>query len=73
MTESQILTFNERVKTASAYCANLSAGLLAATAARMWVKGVDLIAMLWLAVVVALVLISWQVLYLLEATLEDAG
>ena len=73
MTESQILTMNERIKTVSAYFANLSAALFAATAARIWIKGVDLVAMLWLAAVATLILISWKVLYLLEASLEDAG
>jgi hypothetical protein len=34
MTESQILTLNERVKGFSSYFFNLSAGLMAATAAR---------------------------------------
>lgn len=72
MTESQILTLNERVKTISAYFANLSAALLAATAARMWIKGVDVVTLLWLAAVATLLLISWHMLYLLEATMEDA-
>jgi hypothetical protein len=73
VTESQILTLNERVKTVSTYFANLSAALSAATATRVWVKAdVDLSAILWVAGAVCLLLISSQVLYLLEATLEDA-
>jgi hypothetical protein len=73
VTESEILTLNERVKTAAAYFANLSAALVAATMARVWAKaGVDLTATLWLAVAIGLILLSWQLLYLLETTLEDA-
>ena len=72
MTESQILTLNERVKTAAAYFANLSAALVAATMARVWAKaGVDLAATLWLGVAIGLSLFSWQLLYLLEPRLED--
>lgn len=72
MTESEILTLNERVKAISTYCANLSAALLAATAARVWIKAaVDLNALAWLAVTVGLILISWQVLHLLEPASED--
>lgn len=73
MTESEILTLNERLKTIAAYFANLSAALFAAMAARVWLNGVDLVALLWLAVAAVLMLISWQVLYLLEATSEDEG
>ncbi|HET9640405.1 MAG TPA: hypothetical protein VFP12_14490 [Allosphingosinicella sp.] len=47
MTESQILTLNERVKGFSNFAFNLAAGLAAATAARVWVKGIDLAAVLW--------------------------
>lgn len=73
MTESEILTLNERIRTVSAYFANLSAGLMAATAARIWVRaGVDLSALAWLAVAIGLIVISLLSLYLLEAALEDA-
>ena len=67
MTESQILTLNERVKGFSNYLFNLSAALLAAAAARAWVNGgVDLSALLWLAVAIGLLLLAHGVLYLLE-------
>jgi hypothetical protein len=49
MTESQILTLNERVKAFSNFFFNLAAGLTAAVAARLWVKeGLDLTAGMWL-------------------------
>ena len=72
MTESQILTLNERIRTSSAYLANLAAALMAATGARVWLKaGVDLSAFAWLAIAIALFVISLLLLYLLEADLED--
>jgi hypothetical protein len=71
VTESEILTLNERVKTASSYSANLSAALFAAATARVWVKAeADHASILWLAGAIILILISWQTLYLLEAPLE---
>ncbi|HEX8622608.1 MAG TPA: hypothetical protein VF718_11625 [Allosphingosinicella sp.] len=73
MTEPEILTLNERLKTPSAYVADLSAALVAAAAARIWANpGVDLTAVVWLAAAIGLSLISWQLLYLLEATLEES-
>ena len=73
MTESEILTLNERLKTASSYFANLSAALVAATMARLWASaGVDFTTALWLAGALGVSLISWHLLYLLEATLEGS-
>ena len=67
MTESQILTLNERVKGFSNFLFNLAAALLAATTARAWVNGgMDFSALLWLAVAIALILLAHRVLYLLE-------
>ena len=67
VTESQILTLNERVKGFSNYLFNLSAALLAAAVARMWVKGgVDLGGLLWLAVAIGLLLLASGILYLIE-------
>jgi hypothetical protein len=72
VTESQILTLNERIRTSSSYLANLSAALMAATGARVWLNaGVDLSALAWLAIAIALFVISLWLLYLLEADLED--
>jgi hypothetical protein len=74
MTESQILTLNERVKGFSNYFFNLSAVLLAASVARAWGNGrVDLIVLAWLAVAICLLLVAYKVLYLLEAPSEDAS
>ena len=74
MTESQILTLNERVKGFSNYFHNLSAALLAAAVARLWVKGsVDLAAGMWLAGAGGLLWLGWSVLYLLEPSSEETG
>ena len=74
MTESQILTLNERMKTLSAYFANLSAALMAAAVVRVWTQAdVDLNAILWVAAAIGMLAISSQVLYLLEPTLEKEG
>ncbi|MFL6846621.1 MAG: hypothetical protein ACJ8ER_17280 [Allosphingosinicella sp.] len=71
MTESQILTLNERLKTMAGYFANLSAALMAATGARVWTKGgFDLAALIWLTVAIALILFANGMLYLLEPQLE---
>jgi hypothetical protein len=67
VTESQILTLNERVKGFSNYLSNLSAALLAASAARAWVQGGgDLAAAAWLAGALGLLWLAYAVLYLLE-------
>jgi hypothetical protein len=71
VTESQILTLNERVKGFSNYFFNLSAGLAAAAAARMWMKSVDLTALLWVAGVIVLLLLASGLLYLLEPGIGD--
>ena len=73
MTESQILTLNERVKGFSNYFFNLSAGLIAAAVARLWVKSdVDLSALAWLAGAAVLLWLAWSVLYLLEPESEES-
>lgn len=71
MTESQILTLNERVKGFSNLFFNLAAGLAAATAARIWVDGVDLAALLWVAGVTVLLSLASALLYLLEPEIRD--
>jgi hypothetical protein len=72
MTESQILTLNERVKGFSNYFFNLSAALVAASAARVWVNGgVDLAALAWLSIAIGLLLLAWKLLYLLEPEIEE--
>jgi hypothetical protein len=74
MTESQILTLNERVKGFSSYFFNLSAALMAATAARAWVNGgVDLIALTWVLGAIGLLLLASGLLYLLEPENEEMG
>ena len=72
MTESQILTLNERIKGFSNYFFNLSAALIAAAVARLWVRGdVDLGALAWLAGAAILLWLAWSVLYLLEPGSEE--
>jgi hypothetical protein len=72
MTESQILTYNERLKAFSNFAFNLAAGVLAATAARLWVKaGPDLTAAAWLAFVLILLSFGSGLLYLLEPPIEE--
>jgi hypothetical protein len=72
MTESQILTLNERVKGFSNYCFNLSAALAAAAAARVWgTGGVDLAALLWVASAFVLLLFAWGLLFLLEPEIGE--
>lgn len=72
MTESQILTLNERVKGFSNYFFNLSAALMAATAARVWVNGgIDLAALACLVGAIALLLLASGLLYLLEPEYEE--
>jgi hypothetical protein len=67
MTESQILTLNERVKGFSNFFFNLAAGLAAAVAARLWINaGPDVTAAIWLAAVLILLSLGSGVLYLLE-------
>lgn len=74
MTESQILTLNERIKAFSNFAFNLAAGLTAATAARLWVKGgPDLTSAVWLAVVPILLSLGWGLPYLLEPPIEDSN
>jgi hypothetical protein len=73
MTESQILTLNERLKGFSNYFFNLSAALLAAAAARMWVNGgFDLALLIWLAGAIGLLLLASGLLYLLEPETEES-
>jgi hypothetical protein len=72
MTESQILTLNERVKGFSSYFFNLSAALTAAAVARAWVnRDVDLAVLARAVVAIALLLVAHKVLYLLETSSED--
>jgi len=71
MTESQILTLNERVKGFSNFAFNLAAGLAAATAARVWVKGIDLAALLWVGGAIVLLSLASGLLYLLEAEIRE--
>ncbi|HEX8064572.1 MAG TPA: hypothetical protein VF535_15325 [Allosphingosinicella sp.] len=67
MTESQILTLNERVKGISSYFFNLSAVLVATAVARLWVKAdVDLAALIWFAGGITLFWLGWSMLHLLE-------
>jgi hypothetical protein len=73
MTESQILTYNERIKGFSNFLFNLAAGLVAAAAARIWVwKGPDLTALAWLVVASILLSLASGILYLLEPENEEA-
>ncbi|HEY0131473.1 MAG TPA: hypothetical protein VGB57_08705 [Allosphingosinicella sp.] len=72
MTDSQILTLNERVKGISGYLFNLSAVLVATAVARMWVKGdVDFAALIWVAGGAILLWLGWSILYLLEPENEE--
>ena len=74
MTDSQILTLNERVKGFSNYFFNLSAALAAAAVARAWTKrDVDFAVLAWVTVAIALLLVAYKVLYLLEALSEDGA
>jgi hypothetical protein len=67
MTESQILTLNERVKGFCNFFFNLAAGLTAAVVARLWVNaGPDVTAAIWLAAVLILLSLASGLLYLLE-------
>lgn len=72
MTESQILTLNERVKAFSSYFFNLSAVLVATAVARLWVKAnVDFAALMWFAGGAILLWLGWSILYLLEPENEE--
>ncbi|HEU0098922.1 MAG TPA: hypothetical protein VFQ67_09130 [Allosphingosinicella sp.] len=71
MTGSQILTLNERVKGFSNFVFNLAAALAAASAARMWVKGVDLATLLWIGGAIALLSLASAILCLLEAEVRE--
>lgn len=71
MTESQILTLNERVKGFSNFAFNLAAALAAAAAARFWVNGIDLPALAWTAGATVLLLLASGLLYLLEAEIRE--
>ena len=71
MTESQILTYNERLKAFSNLAFNLAGGLAAATAARVWAKGVDLAALLWVAAAIVLLSLASGMLYLLEPAIRE--
>ena len=74
MTESQILTYNERVKGFSNFLFNLAAALIAATAARIWAwTGPDLSALAWMIVAVILLLLASGLLYLLEPESQEKG
>jgi hypothetical protein len=50
---------------------NLAAGLAAAAAARVWVKGIDLAALIWVAGAIALLSLASGLLYLLEAEIRE--
>ena len=72
MTESQILTLNERVKGFSSYFFNLSAVLVATAVARVWVKAsVDFTALMWFAGGTILLWLGWSILSLLEPENEE--
>ena len=71
MTESQILTYNERIKAFSNFLFNLAAGLAAAAAARLWVKGIDLAALLWAGGAVVRLSLGSGLLYLLEPEIRE--
>jgi threonine/homoserine/homoserine lactone efflux protein len=72
MTESQILTLNERMKAVSGYFFNLSAVLVATAVARIWVKSdMDFAALIWFAGGAILLWIGWSILYLLEPEGEE--
>jgi hypothetical protein len=73
MTESQILTLNERVKGFSNFFFNLAAGLAAATAARVWVEGIDLAALLWAVGAMVLLSLASGLLYLLESEIRETA
>ena len=68
-----MLTLNERVKGFSNYSFNLSAALAAAAATRMWVRGVDPAALIWVAGAIALFLLASGVLYLLEPEIGESS
>lgn len=72
MTESQILTLNERVKSFSSYLFNLSAVLVATAVARVWVKAeLDLVGLIWFAGGAILLWLGWSILHLLEPENEE--
>jgi hypothetical protein len=52
---------------------NLSAGLMAATAARAWASGLDLVALAWLFGAIGLLLLGSGLLYLLEPEDKEMG
>jgi hypothetical protein len=63
---------NERVKAVSTWFFNLSAALIGATAARVWIFGqFDLTSLTWGIVAAALFAVAHGFLYLLEP--EDAS
>ena len=71
MTESQILTYNERLKAFSNYLFNLGAALTAAAGARLWtLGGPDPSSLVWLAAALALLSLGSALLYLLEPSEE---
>jgi hypothetical protein len=70
MTDSQILTLNERIKGISNYFFNSSAALAAATATRVWVNGGDISALAWLAGAIGL--LGTGLLHLLEPGNEES-
>jgi hypothetical protein len=73
MTESQILTLNELVKGFSNLAFNLTGGLAAAAAARVWVQGIDLAGLLWVGGSVLLLSLGSGLLYLLEPEMRETS
>lgn len=67
MSDSRTMIANERIKAISSTFFNLAAGLIAAIAARVYVKAtVDLVAVGWSIGCAALIFVAWKTLYLLE-------
>ena len=65
---SETLIANERIKAISGTFFNLAAGLVAATAARVYVKeGFDLVAAIWCLGCATLIWLAWKTLALLES------
>jgi predicted MFS family arabinose efflux permease len=63
---SETLIANERLKAISNAFFNLAVALVAAIAGRMYLTGVDLVAVGWSVGCAALIWVAWKVLYLLE-------
>lgn len=63
---SETLIANERIKAISNAFFNLAVALIAAIAARIYLRGVDLVAVGWSVGCGALIWVAWKALYLLE-------